>query len=303
MANTGVVPAEPRTGVSIAYETFGDPTHPPVLLVMGLGGQLLGWGEGFCQALVERSHFVIRYDNRDVGLSTHLQDAPRPDFEAISSGDLSSVSYTLSDMARDAVRLLDHLSLDAAHVVGASLGGMVAQTLALEHSTRVRTLTSIMSTTGDPAVGESSDDARALLFGPPSTDRAAAIEGAVTAHRVIGSPGYPTDEDELRAHAAAAFDRAFDPVGVARQLAAIFASGDRTPRLGRVRVPTLVIHGDQDRLVGVSGGQATAAAIPAAELVVIEGMGHDLPTALWPEIVDHISTLVQRVEDRTLRST
>ena len=298
MANTGVVPADSLTGIRIAYETFGDPADAPVLLVMGLGGQLLGWREGFCAALASRGHFVIRYDNRDVGLSTHLQDASEPDFDAITRGDLSSVSYTLSDMAGDAVRLLDGLGVEAAHVVGMSMGAMVAQTLAVEHPTRVRTLTSVMSTTGDPTVGESSEAVRALLFGPPSTGRDEAIEDDVRARRVTGSPDYPTDEDELRAHAAQAFDRAFDPGGVARQLAAIVASGDRTPRLEGVTVPTLVIHGAQDPLVGLSGGRATAAAIGGAELVVIDGMGHDLPTALWPDIIDRISLLVERADER-----
>ncbi len=300
MANTGQVPADPVAGISIAYETLGNPADTPLLLVMGLGGQLLGWREGFCGALVNRGHFVIRYDNRDVGLSTHLHDAPQPDFEAITRGDLSLVTYTLSDLAGDAVRLLDELSLDSAHVVGVSIGGMVAQTMVVEHPTRVRTLTSIMSTTGDPRVGESSEAARAMLFGPPSTDRDGAIENDVMAHRVTGSPAYPTDEDELREHAAQAFDRAFDPVGVARQLAAIFASGDRTPLLAGVTVPVLVVHGAQDPLIGVSGGRATAAAIPGAELVVIDGMGHDLPAGLWPEIVDRISMLVERVEQRVV---
>lgn len=298
MVNTGVVPADPVTGISIAYETFGDPADVPILLVSGLGGQLLGWRERFCTTLVDRGHFVIRYDHRDVGLSTHLQDAPQPDFEAISGGDLSSASYRLSDMAGDAARLLDQLSLDSAHVVGASMGGMVAQTLVVEHPTRVRTLTSIMSTTGDPAVGESSEAARAILFGPPRTDRQEVIEGSVMAHRVLGSPDFPTDEDELREHAAQAFDRAFDPVGVARQMAAVLASGDRTARLAAVSVPTLVIHGAQDSLIGVSGGRATAAAIPGAELVVIDGMGHDLPAALWPEVIDRISNVVERAEQQ-----
>lgn len=301
MVNTGVVPAEFPDGISIAYETFGDRADPPILLVMGLGAQLLAWREGFCAGLVERGHFVIRYDNRDVGLSTHLNAAPRPDFDAIASGDTSTASYTLSDMAGDATRLLDHLGLDAAHVVGASLGGMIAQTLAVEHPTRVRSLTSIMSTTGDRSVGESSEAATAILLRPPSSSREEAINNDVVANRVIGSPAYPENEEELRERAGRAFDRAFDPLGAARQLAAIYVSGDRTPRLWQVSVPTLVIHGAADPLLGVSGGRATAAAIPGAELLVIEGMGHNLPEALWPEIVDRISVLVKRAEENVPR--
>jgi len=277
--------------IELAYETFGDPADPPVLLVMGLGTQMLGWPDELCEDLARRGHFVVRFDNRDIGLSTHLHAAPAADIAAIFAGDTSSASYTLSDMAADAVGLLDALGIDAAHVVGASMGAMIAQTIAIEHPGRVRTLTSIMSTTGDLAVGTASKEALAVLLAPPADDREEAMERAVATYRVIGSPGYELDEAGLRERAGVAFDRAFDPPGVARQLAAIWASGDRTPRLRELRVPTLVVHGEQDPLVGVSGGRATAAAIPGAELVILDGMGHDLPRELLPELADRISAL------------
>ena len=283
-------------GIEIAYESFGRASEPPVLLVMGLGTQMLGWPDGFCQELVRRGHFVVRFDNRDIGLSTHLHDAPRPDPVAAWSGDLGSASYTLSDMAADAAALLDTLGFDSAHIVGASMGGMIAQTLAIERPERVRSLTSIMSSTGDAKVGQATQAAMAVLMAPPARSREEAMDRVVESYRVIGSPGYPLDEEALRERARLSFDRAYDPSGVGRQLVAILASGDRTARLRDVRVPALVIHGEQDPLVGASGGRATAAAIPGAELVVIEGMGHDLPQPLWPEIADHIAMLAERAE-------
>ena len=283
-------------GIEIAYESFGDPADPPVVLVMGLATQMLGWPEGFCAALAEPGHFVVRFDNRDIGLSTHLHDAPPPDVPAAFAGDTSSASYTLSDMARDTVGLLDALGLDSAHMVGASMGGMIAQTVAIEHPERVRSLTSIMSTTGEPGVGQPTQEAMGVLLAPPATTREEALERTVTTYRVIGSPGFVLDEVALRERAGLSYDRAFDPLGVGRQLLAILASGSRRERLGEIRVPALVIHGAQDPLVQVSGGRATAEAVPGAELVVIDGMGHDLPRELWPEITGRISALVERVE-------
>jgi pimeloyl-ACP methyl ester carboxylesterase len=281
--------------IDIAYETLGDPADPPVLLIHGLGGQLLDWPNGFCARLVERRLYVIRFDNRDVGLSSH-SEAPPPDLDAALSGDTSTVLYTLDEMAGDAAGLIEALGLQSAHVVGFSLGGMIAQTLAIGHPARVRSLTSISSSTGNSEVGRATDAALALLTVPPVPTRDGAMDRAVVASRIVGSPAYPTDEAELRTEAARAFDRAFDPVGFTHQLAASFVQADRTEDLGRVGVPTLVIHGAEDPLVQVSGGQATAAALPGAELVVIEGMGHDLPQALYPEIADHIADLVRRAE-------
>jgi len=287
------------SGIDVAYERFGDLEAPPVLLVMGLGTQMLGWHQEFCAQLVGRGLQVIRFDNRDVGLSTHFSAAPAPDVMAALSGDPSSASYTLSDMAADSVGLLDALSLDSAHIVGASMGGMIAQTIAIEHPNRIRSLTSIMSTTGNSAVGQASQQAIGALLSPPALDRQEAVDRTVSIFRIIGSPGFDLDEAELREQAGLSYDRADDPLGVARQLLAIIASGDRTERLRSISVPTLVIHGAGDPLVDVSGGRATAAAVPGAELDVIEGMGHDLPRALWPEITERIAALVQCAQART----
>jgi pimeloyl-ACP methyl ester carboxylesterase len=281
--------------IDIAYETRGDPADPPVLLIHGVGGQLIDWPDGFCAKLVERGLYVIRFDNRDVGLSSHTA-APPPDLDAALSGDTSTVLYTLDEMADDAAGLIETLGLRSAHVVGISLGGMIAQTLAIRQPNRVRSLTSIMSTTGNSEVGRSTEAALALLTVPAPPTRDGAMDRAVLSSRTVGSPAYPTDEAEVRAQAARVFDRAFDPVGVAHQLAASSLQADRTTDLGRVSVPTLVIHGAEDPLIQVSGGQATAAAVPGASLVVIEGMGHDLPQALHTEITDHIAELVQRAE-------
>jgi len=292
----GIHRADVGGGIELAYERFGDPSDPPLLLLMGLATQMLGWPDEFCGQLARRGLSVVRFDNRDVGLSTHLGHARPPDVPAALSGDTSSTSYTLSDMARDAVGLLDALDVESAHVVGASMGGMIAQTLAIERPERIRTLTSIMSTTGDPSVGGASEEAFGVLLAPPARDRAEAIERTVATYRVIGSPAYELDEPALRERAGLSFDRGYDPAGVARQLVAILASGDRTERLRRLRLPTLVIHGTEDPLVRVSGGRATATAIPGAELLELDGMGHDLPRALWPEIVDRIVSLVERVE-------
>jgi pimeloyl-ACP methyl ester carboxylesterase len=282
--------------VELAYETFGDPGDPPVLLVMGLATQMIGWPDEFCAGLADRGLFVVRFDNRDIGLSTHLDDRGAPDILAILGGDRSTVAYPLSDLADDTAGLLEALHLDSAHVVGASMGGMVAQLVAIRHPGRVRSLTSIMSTTGDPAVGMPAEAAMGVLLAPPATDRESAIQRAVDTYRVIGSPGFEFDEQALRDRAALSYDRRYDPAGVARQLAAILTTPDRTADLGAVDVPTLVIHGEHDSLVDVSGGRATAAAIPGAELLVIDGMGHDLPRAVWPELTDRIAALVERAE-------
>jgi len=282
--------------IDIAYERIGDPKDPPVLLIMGLGTQLLGWHDGLIEGLVARGLHVIRFDNRDVGLSTHLHGAPLPNLPAAIAGDTSSASYTLSDMAADAVGLLDALGISSAHMVGASMGGFIAQTIAIEHSNAIRSLTSIMSSTGDRTVGQPSPDVLAVLMGPPATTRQQVIDRTVATFRVIASPGFDVNFDEVAQRVGIAYDRAFDPLGMARQAVAVMASGDRTPKLRNVKLPTLVIHGSHDKMCDVSGGRATAAAIPGAELVVIEGMGHDLPRAIWPRLCDLIAQHVQRVE-------
>jgi pimeloyl-ACP methyl ester carboxylesterase len=261
---------------------------------------MIGWPDAFCEALDARGVHVIRFDNRDIGLSSHLTDARAPDLGAAFRGDTSSASYTLSDMAADTIGLLDGLGLESAHVVGASMGGMIGQTLAIEHPTRVRSLTSIMSTTGEPAVGQPTQAALAVLLSPPAAGREQAIERTVNIVRVIGSPGFEIDEAELRLRTGLAYDRAYDPLGVARQLLAIAASGDRTTALRSVAIPTLVMHGVEDPLVNVSGGRATARAIPGAELVLFDGMGHDLPRTLWGEFTRLIAELVKRAEGRAL---
>ena len=286
----------PANGIEIAYETFGDSADLPIVLIMGFSRQMVGWHEDFCQALSRRGHFVVRFDNRDVGLSTHLDDAPPADIQAGLAGDTSSAAYTLADMAADTVGLVGALGLDSVHVVGVSMGGMIAQVMAIEHPARVRSLTSIMSTTGDPQVSQPSPEAREVLLAPPARTREEVLDRAVAASRVIGSPGFEPDEAEVRQRAALAFDRAFDPPGLSRQLLAIWATGDRTPRLADVRAPTLVIHGDSDPLIPLAAGRATAAAIPGARLEVLAGMGHDLPRPLWPRIVQLISEHVEEAE-------
>ncbi|MGY1809595.1 alpha/beta fold hydrolase [Blastococcus sp. SYSU D00669] len=283
-------------GLELAFETFGDRSDPPVLLVMGLATQMIGWPDEFCRGLADRGLFVVRFDNRDIGLSTHLDDRGVPDLGAVLGGDRSTVPYALADLADDTVGLLDALGLDSAHVVGASMGGMIAQLVAIRHPARVRSLTSIMSTTGDPAVGTPSEAGMGVLFAPPATDRGSAVQRAVDTYRVIGSPGFELDEAAVRERAGLSYDRRYNPAGVARQLAAILSTPDRTADLAAVGVPALVVHGAEDALVDVSGGRATAAAIPGAELLVVDGMGHDLPRAVWPELTDRIAGLVQRAE-------
>ncbi|MGH9884073.1 MAG: alpha/beta fold hydrolase, partial [bacterium] len=280
--------------LTIAYERLGDPGAPPVLLIMGLAAQLVSWPDGFCMELVGRGLHVIRFDNRDAGASTHV--AGTPDFRAALAGDLSSAAYTLSDMAADTVGLLDALGLAKVHFVGASMGGFIAQMIAIEHPDRMRSLTSIMSSTGDPAVGQPHPVGMQVFSGGSPTSREDAIERARRNAELVGSPGYPKDLDAIGARAAVAYDRGFDVLGIVRQAVAVIATGDRTQRLRELRVPTLVIHGTADVMMDVSGGRATAAAIPGTELVLIEGMSHDLPAPVWPEIASRIAALVARAD-------
>ena len=280
--------------IDIAYERIGDPDAPPVLMIMGLGAQLIAWPDGLCDELIGRGLQLIRFDNRDVGQSTHMTAAPAPDMTAALAGDYASVSYTLSDMAADAVGLLDALELDRVHVVGASMGGFIGQTMAIEHPARIRSLTSMMSSTGDRSVGQPHPDTMRILTGPLPTNRDEAVQRSLNAFRAIGSPGFALDLDGIADRAGRAYDRAFDPVGFARQAVAVLASGDRTARLRALAVPTLVIHGADDRVVDISGGRATASAIPGAQLLVIDGLGHDLPRPLWPQFADNIAALVHR---------
>jgi pimeloyl-ACP methyl ester carboxylesterase len=275
--------------MKLEYATLGDPADPALLLIMGLGAQLIDWPDEFCERLADRGFHVIRFDNRDAGLSPALDDLGVPDIAAILGGDRATAPYLLADLAADTAELLDELGVDRAHLVGASMGGMIAQQFVIDHPERVRSLVSIMSTTGDPTVGRATAEAAAALGRPPSTSREQAIEAAVASSKVIASPAFPVADEERVRRAGAKYDRAYRPLGTLRQYAAIIASPDRTAALGRVTVPTVVLHGEADPLVDVSGGRATAAAIPGAELVVIPGMGHDLPTETWPQIIDAIT--------------
>jgi pimeloyl-ACP methyl ester carboxylesterase len=283
-------------GIELCYEAIGDSSGRPLLLVMGLGGPLIWWDDELCGLLANRGFYVIRYDNRDCGRSTMMNGAVAPSPLRALLGDNRTASYTLHDMAADAVGLLDHLELAGAHVMGISMGGMIAQTLAFRHPERVLSMTSIMSTTGSRRVGWPKPRALPVLWRRPPRARDGYIEHVLRVWRVIGSPGFPFDEDRIRARAAATYDRGIDPRGTARQLVAITASGDRTQELRKVSAPTLVVHGAADPLVHVSGGIATAKAVPGAELMVIRGMGHDLPPPLWPRVVNAVDRNAKRAE-------
>ena len=274
-------------GIDIEYVTDGDSSDPPLLLVMGLGAQLIAWPEGFVNELRRRGFYLIRFDNRDCGLSTKFEGLP--DMAALFTGaDLSSAAYRIEDMADDAAALLRALDIAKAHVVGASMGGMITQALVINHPELFLSATSIMSTTGDRAVGAPTGEAMTALLRPMATSREEAIQASVEGSLVIGSPAYPTEEHLLRVRAGQAYDRSYCPEGTARQLGAILGSPDRTDGLHAVHLPFLVIHGEADPLVTPSGGDATAAAVPGAKLLSIPGMGHDLPEALWDTVIDAI---------------
>jgi len=280
------VPRAHVNGMDIEYVTQGDPSNPPLLLVMGLGGQLTAWTEGFVDAIVSRGYFTIRYDNRDSGLSTKFEGLP--DMAALFTGAEASAPYLIEDMADDAAALQTELGIDRAHVMGVSMGGMITQALVINHADRFLSACSTMSTTGDRTVGAPTAEAMTALLRPVATSRDEAIEASVAGSVIIGSPGYPTPDDELRRRAAAAYDRSYCPEGTVRQLAAILASPDRTEGLHGVTIPFLVIHGEADPLVTPSGGAATAAAVAGATLITIPGMGHDLPEPLWSQIIDAV---------------
>ncbi|MFC5220236.1 alpha/beta fold hydrolase [Streptomyces coerulescens] len=281
--------------VSLAYETFGDPGDPPILLVMGFGAQMLAWHGDFCRALADRGRYVIRYDNRDCGLSTKFDDHPVDMGEfiaAVSSGDLPAalamVPYRLVDMAGDGLGLLTALGIERAHVVGASMGGMIAQTMALSCPERVLTLTSMMSSTGESEYGRPSPQAQAVLFGPRPADRAGYVEAA--GKELVWASKRYGDAARLREPAAESYDRSYYPAGTGRQLGAMILSGSRADALRELRVPTLVIHGLDDTLIDPSGGKRTAELVPGAELLLIPDMGHDRPRELWPRLIDAVVT-------------
>lgn len=284
----------PANGIELCFQEMGDPDGQPLLLVMGLATQMIAWDEGFCGLLAERGFRVIRFDNRDIGRSTKITSAGVPSRLDMMSGRRSSAPYFLRDMAADTFGLMDHLGIESAHIAGASMGGMIVQTMAIEGAERVRSLVSIMSNTGSRWTGMPSRKAMAVLLGRPPKGREAAIERAVKTFRVIGSPGYPFDEERIRRVSGRGYNRGHSAAGVVRQLHAITASGDRTRALRDVRVPATVIHGTSDQLVRPAGGRATARAIPNARLKLIEGMGHDLPRQLWPVFVEEMAGAAAR---------
>lgn len=290
-----------KTGIDLAYETFGDRSAVPVLLVMGLGTQLIAWPDELCEDLASRGLYAVRFDNRDVGLSTHVRSARAPSPLAVLLG-RARPPYTIDDMAADAAGLLDFLGLDSAHVVGVSMGGFIAQSLALLAPARVRSLTLMMTSTGSRRVGRPSAHVVWRGLRPrPVPSAAAAVDGVVETFRRIGSPGYPLDERRIRDLARRSLERSNDPGGFFRQLSAILAQPDRTRALRRLDVPTTVVHGLADPLIHVSGGRALARAIPRARFVGVPGMGHDLPLQVLPLIADEIEAVVRLGEARRER--
>ena len=286
-------------GISIEIDIQGPENGEPLLMIMGLNSQLTRWQPAFVEKLTARGLRAIRFDNRDVGLSQKFTGVPNIQEIAatLMRGEKPNVPYTLDDMAADAVGVLDHLGVERAHVVGASMGGMIGQLVAADYPQRVLSFTSIMSTTGNPTLPQATPEAQAILFTPApnwKTDEAAFLEYAVKTARTLGGPSYLIDEDFLRQRALNAVKRSFDPTGAMRQIAAITVTGDRRAKLAKIKAPTLVIHGDADPLVRVEGGRDTAACIPGAELEIIPGMGHDIPPVLYDTIVDGIRRTVAR---------
>lgn len=282
-------------GIRVEYEVAGD--GEPLVLIMGIGAQLVQWPDGFLRQLHERGYRTIRFDNRDVGLSTHFSAARVPDARSLLTrfalGRPIPAPYTLSDMAADVAGLLDHLDLRAAHILGISMGGMIAQTFATEYPSRTLTLTSIMSTPGQRLHLLPRPHALAALLQPPPRSREQAMDGAVSFFRTVGGPAFPMDVADVRHRAGLAFDRNVDPWGFLRHMAAIFASGSRIRALRSLRLPALVIHGTADPLIPPRAGKATARAIPGAHLQMLRGMGHDFAPASWPFVVGALDALVR----------
>lgn len=279
-------------GIKIEYDTFGEPSAPPLLLIMGLGAQMVLWPEEFCNLLASQCLYVIRFDNRDVGLSSKLDEAGEPDLTEIFAdpqrGAELNIPYTLDDMADDAVGLLDALGIEKAHVLGISMGGMIAQTVAIRHPSRVLSLISMASGTGDPELPWGKPEAMAMLVSPMPAEREAYIEHNIKLFRTISGSKYQADEEEIRRLVECAYDRCYHPPGMARHSVAIMAAGSRSQALRSVTAPTLIIHGSEDPLLPAEQGMATAEAVPGAELLIIDGMGHDFPTEVWPLLVDAI---------------
>jgi pimeloyl-ACP methyl ester carboxylesterase len=287
------MPLAVANGIQIAYDTFGDPASPALLLIAGNGAQLLVWDAEFCGLLANTGLFVIRFDNRDAGLSTKFGAAGIPDslaaIQAALAGRQVKAPYTLDDMADDAVGLLSALGLEKAHICGASMGGMIAQVVAYRHPERVLSLTSIMSTTGNFRLPQGNPETLARVVAPSPTERDAYVEHMQALWRTIWSPGFSFEEARVRAFLEKSYDRSFYPQGMARQNLAILACGDRRPRLATIKAPTLVIHGTDDPLIPVEGGEDTVRSIPGAHLHLIRGMGHDIPKAAWAELIGELS--------------
>jgi len=283
-------------GITLCHESFGDAANPPVLLVMGLGTQMIAWREDFCEQLASRGFHVIRFDNRDVGLSTHMSGPP-PTLRQMFTRQLPPSAYSLEDMAGDTVRLTERLGLGPVHVVGASMGAMIGQVLAARHSDKVRSLVSIMSNTGSRWTGQPALSAYRLFLAEAPAEREAFIEHVMRLFSIVGSRGDLYDEEYVRDVTARSFDRDHDPAAVGRQLGAVLKTGKRDAMLRSIKAPTLVVHGTEDRLVRPSGGRATKRAVPGARLMEIEGMGHDLPRAAWPQILDAIAENAVRGAD------
>jgi pimeloyl-ACP methyl ester carboxylesterase len=293
------MPNVSANGIRIEYDTFGDPALPPLILIMGFSGQMIFWDEAFCSQLSEGGLYVIRFDNRDVGLSSKLEEAGVPDvmeaMGAMMRGEPIKTPYRIEDMADDAVGLLSALKIKKAHVCGMSMGGMIAQSVAIRHPQRTLSLISIYSTTGNPQLPQPKPEAIEVLIHPLPKEREAYIEYYVKAHRTLAGRGFPFDEEWHRKVAAHSYDRSFYPQGLARQLVAIFAQTNRKAALASVTMPALVVHGSDDPLVPMECGKDTAEAIPGAELLIIEGMGHDAPHGgAWLQITDAIATHIRK---------
>jgi pimeloyl-ACP methyl ester carboxylesterase len=298
------MPKAHANGIEIEYACYGHEDARPLLLLRGLGTQLIQWDPRLCERIASAGHRLVIFDNRDVGLSTHLSEAAVPELggvaRALAEGRRPEVPYTVDDMADDVVGLMDALAFASVHVAGISMGGMIAQQVAIRHPQRVRSLTSIMSSTSEPGLPAPTPEAQAALMEPAPKERKAYQEYSVRTARCFAGDGFPFDAEAQRELAGRVFDRAFDPDGVGRQMAAVVASGSRHEALARVRTPALVIHGSADPLIPPAGGEATARAIPGARLELIEGMGHDLPEGAWPALVDAITAHTRSAETHVL---
>ncbi|MHA1884307.1 MAG: alpha/beta fold hydrolase [Promethearchaeota archaeon] len=286
------MPKAKVNNIEIEYETFGNTSDKPLLLVMGLGAQMLSWDDDFCKMLIEKGFYVIRFDNRDVGLTSKCEEGGEPNlmeiFTKFQAGETIESPYSLEEMADDAVGVLDALNIEKAHICGASMGGMIVQIIAFRHSSRVLSLTSIMSTTGNPELPQATPEAMQALVTPVPPERDAYIENSIRVGKLLYGSGFPYDEEKRRKLAGILFDRCFYPPGFARQLLAIVANGNRKSKLASIKVPTLIVHGGDDPLVPVEGGKDTHEAIPGSELIIIDGMGHSLPPETWRQVTDAI---------------